>query len=354
MTLPLSGPLEASDINVELGRSATAVMSIKDAATGVYGAINTCSPYYPNATAPHAYSEWYGYNHNAPCLNSNFAYWDDTTTGTQNMLYSFKKDYWTDVSATRPSPLGQMTISFWLKHRITSSGQGYVMGLYQSSSLDRILVQWFSGVDPSVPGKYDALVIFGYTDRVSGYITSVVNLSDTNNSPITGISSTTPWSATNRGSVDTNGYSLITVALDYDEFASVRYAKWYWNDIELEVPWQNTANNTSHTYGDSVTSPSWTNKDFYIGGGFIGEISAKCQLDGFTVFLDSALTSSDVTTVYNGGAVADIADYQAISTNILFYNFESDTPDIGLETGGNYGFDLDEYNTPKRIQNPAA
>jgi hypothetical protein len=38
----------------------------------------------------------------------------------------------------------------------------------------------------------------------------------------------------------------------------------------------------------------------------------------------------------------------------LFYNFESDTPDIGLETGGNYGFDLDEYNTPKRIQDPAA
>lgn len=354
MTLPLSGTLEASDINVELGRSATATFSITDAVNGVYGAINTCSPYYPNSTAPHAYSEWYGYDHNAPCLNSNFAFWDDTTTGTENMLYSFKKDYWTDVSATRPSPLSKMTISFWLKHRITSTDKGYVMGLYQSNSLDRILMQWISAADPNVPGKYDALVNLTYYDRLGGEIASVVNLSDTNNSAFTGISSTAPWNVTNRGSVDSNDYSLITIVLDYDEFSSDLYATWYWNQKLLEVPWQNAANNVSHTFGNSVTAPNWTNKDLYIGGAYSGEISAKCQLDGFSVYLDTALTQSNVTTIYNGGAVASVSDYRSISTNILYYNFESDTPDIGLETGGTYGFDLDELNTPKRIQDPAA
>lgn len=63
MALPSSGALAASAINVELGRSATASISLATAATGGYAAINTLSPSYPNASTPHAMSEWYSYNH---------------------------------------------------------------------------------------------------------------------------------------------------------------------------------------------------------------------------------------------------------------------------------------------------
>lgn len=355
MTLPLSGTLEASDINVELGRSATATFSITDAVNGVYGAINTCSPYYPNSTAPHAYSEWYGYDHNAPCLNSNFAFWDDVSTASQNQLYSFKKDYWTDVSSSRPSPRSSMTISFWLKMVDTGVFRGGIIQLSPNTTgSQKLTILWESIANTSIPGKYDAIVEFKYIDSSGNSVVSAANLTDINNSSISGISPSNFWDKTNQGNVDANGYSLITVAIDYSQYGTNRYALWYWNNSALNVPWQNgAANNASYTFGSTFSAPNWTNNILYVGGNG-PNLSAKCQLDGFSVYLDTALTPSNVTTIYNGGAVASVSDYQSISTNILYYNFESDTPDIGLETGGTYGFDLDELNLPKRVNDPAA
>ena len=76
MTLPASGTITLGQINTELGRSSSATISLKDASTGVYGAINTNSTYRPNASAPYSVSEWYCYNHNA------FAPQLITTTGS--------------------------------------------------------------------------------------------------------------------------------------------------------------------------------------------------------------------------------------------------------------------------------
>jgi hypothetical protein len=66
MALPASGPLAMSRINIELGRSATAQISLDTAENGGYGAINVNSPSRPNARNPAAMSEWYSYDHFAP------------------------------------------------------------------------------------------------------------------------------------------------------------------------------------------------------------------------------------------------------------------------------------------------
>lgn len=66
MALPSSGvPLSMSQINTELGRSSTATISLDDAESGVYGAINTGSTSYPLDARPASIREWYGYNHTA-------------------------------------------------------------------------------------------------------------------------------------------------------------------------------------------------------------------------------------------------------------------------------------------------
>jgi hypothetical protein len=83
MTLTGSGQISFNDLRVELGISSQSPFSITSASTGLYVAINTSSPSYPNSSAPHAISEWYSYNHTySACdpLNSglNFNY---TTTG---------------------------------------------------------------------------------------------------------------------------------------------------------------------------------------------------------------------------------------------------------------------------------
>lgn len=73
MALPRGGEISMSQINVELGRSATALIGLDDAENGAYGAINTNSAARPDAANPASMSEWYGYNHTAgPAFSCTF------------------------------------------------------------------------------------------------------------------------------------------------------------------------------------------------------------------------------------------------------------------------------------------
>ena len=63
MALPTSGTIRMSQINTELGRSASSQISLDAAENGLYGRINQASRSRPSATNPAAMSEWYGYNH---------------------------------------------------------------------------------------------------------------------------------------------------------------------------------------------------------------------------------------------------------------------------------------------------
>lgn len=65
MALQSSGTIKMSEINVELGRTSTANISLDDAESGVYATINTASPSYPSNTQPASISEWYSYDHSA-------------------------------------------------------------------------------------------------------------------------------------------------------------------------------------------------------------------------------------------------------------------------------------------------
>lgn len=355
MTLPLSGTLEASDINVELGRSATATFSITDAVNGVYGAINTCSPYYPNSTAPHAYSEWYGYDHNAVCQYSFYAFSDGGSSTSQNMLYNNTLNYGTRVSTSSPNATSTFTYSFWIKRATDDSTQGYIHGLYSPTTNARIFINWFSQEDPNSAGTYWNMILLYYQNPTGGgYAGAQVNISEGNgNSSTTGVSSNSPWNTSNQGNVDSNGYSLITFVYDYSAFNTNDFIKIYWNDQRLNAPWGVYQNGKSSVYGDSIASPSWTNANFYLGGSVPSELSSGCQLDGFTLYTQTAISPSNVTSLYNSGAVAPISTYRNISTNLLFYNFESDTPNIGTETGNTFGFTLDELNSPQRVADPA-
>jgi hypothetical protein len=354
MAIPLTGALSASMINVEFGRSATATFSLEDAETGGYGAINTCSINRPNGSAPYAMSEWYGYDHNAVCLNSYYAMGDGGDSASQNMLYSNTKPYGSNVSTTRPDPTATLTISFWIKQEANST-QGYLMGLDDAVSGDRMVVYWGSYEDPNDPGVYISTINFTYNQGGGAFVGSQCNIGDDNNSPISGVSAADQWgNSGNVGSVDTNGYALITIVVDYNSWDTDDYITWYWNDQRMIVPWLNGAYNQSYTYGDSITTPTWTDAVLTIGGLIPTELSSGVQLDGFAIYVSTALSSGNVTTIYNSGAVASVASYRGISTNLLFYNFEDDTPNIGNDTGNTYDMFLDELGNPQRIADPAA
>jgi hypothetical protein len=70
MTLTLSGTIAAGNISQEFGRAYSSYMSIWHARNGRYGAINGQSARHPTngiskANNGYAYSDWYGYRHNA-------------------------------------------------------------------------------------------------------------------------------------------------------------------------------------------------------------------------------------------------------------------------------------------------
>lgn len=78
MALQSSGEIKMSQINVELGRSSTAAISLDAAENGTYAAINTSSASYPSSTNPASMSEWYGYDHNASTGSPEFSVFADT------------------------------------------------------------------------------------------------------------------------------------------------------------------------------------------------------------------------------------------------------------------------------------
>jgi hypothetical protein len=69
MAIPSSGQVSASDINIELGRSATAEKSLNQARSGEYSAINQANEDKPSSSGQVAYSDWRGYDHDKVALS---------------------------------------------------------------------------------------------------------------------------------------------------------------------------------------------------------------------------------------------------------------------------------------------
>ena len=79
-----------SDINVELGRSSTATISLDTAENGGYATINTASTSRPSSTNPASMSEWYGYNHSASSGTTITWSLSRSLTGAGGVLTIFK------------------------------------------------------------------------------------------------------------------------------------------------------------------------------------------------------------------------------------------------------------------------
>lgn len=69
MALPSSGTLGMNQIRTELGIPSQAPFSLNTAVQEGYVYLNECSASKPNPSTPQTLSEWYSYNHSAPCYN---------------------------------------------------------------------------------------------------------------------------------------------------------------------------------------------------------------------------------------------------------------------------------------------
>lgn len=355
MALQSSGPIKMSQINAELGRSSTATISLDTAENGGYATINTCGSPYPLGANSASMSEWYGYNHTAPCgatYNSNFALSDGGDPTQQNMLYSNNFPYGIQTSATRPSPTQQFTISFWVKRDNIQAQQGYIFGLYDQPAGINLMLNWYS----LFIGDWYGIMSLTFNDGQGGSFYSNFSFNDVFNKDTTGVANDKPWALDNQGIVNGFGYTCITIVVDYISWGTNDFVRWWWNGDLVTVPWDNNINTNasgqSATYGDSIQDPDWSNASLYLGGSVPSELSSGCLLDSFAIYTSTALQPAQVgglavgTQINGTETVAPLTEYQSYAQDdLLYYNFE-ESGQLGLDTGGYYGQHLDDFNQP--------
>jgi hypothetical protein len=135
-----SGSVSATGINLELGRSSNAALSIDTAENGGYVAINSCSPFRPSSSNPASYSEWRRYDHAYACCNAPTI--TSVTAGTSSLTvnfstsnctavhleYSTNGSSWstTTVGCSSPQTIGGLAsgTSYIVRMRITCTSTG--------------------------------------------------------------------------------------------------------------------------------------------------------------------------------------------------------------------------------------
>jgi hypothetical protein len=157
MTLQLSGTINSGNINVELGKQYSSYMSIWHARNGYYGAINGQSERHPTngvskTNSGYAYSDWYGYRHNAVQANLNL-YQRERYVDADTRAWRFRYDgqdlgqsWMYNTTFLRPwfyMPIGQRvdiyfdSVASWGSswrsqyRRIYSNQRGYLLNVYE-------------------------------------------------------------------------------------------------------------------------------------------------------------------------------------------------------------------------------
>lgn len=141
MTLPASGQISMSQINVELGRSSTAAISLDTAENGGYATINTNSSSRPNATNPAAMSEWYSYNHSAAPAFSNYYVFETNASNTSYGLTAASSGWISQLTQG-----SSFSVAFWLypKQNVTNANYAFHIRNFNSTSFfdNNIGVRW--------------------------------------------------------------------------------------------------------------------------------------------------------------------------------------------------------------------
>lgn len=330
MAVPSSGIISLAGIKAEIennsyNASATSNTSLQAIATET--SINSNSSSVPNATAPHGMSEWYDYDHDAAASFANVKAVSKTiSTGTSNAIT------FTDTDDTFNFTESEAwTISFWIKagwasnlntniHFIVGhkSGTSYqvedgIKVLYNESN-NRIQCRYGNKTTSSNTWYKDAQWLFHANSGAyaAGYAAA-------------GLGSTY-WSASNRGYVNSDNYTMITITKAATNIASS--LKLYWNaNAAGSAPIQSNAGTSNIS---TIPMSATDNRLWSLGSrGDYGSIDQdKAGNSSATLYNDvtiwnKELSASEVTSLYNSGTVMDAETHSAESNLIGYWKFES-------------------------------
>lgn len=281
MALQSSGQISINDIKTELGNSS--------------GSLNTLSVA-AGKSAPHAMSEFYGYAN-----YSNVKYYENDGTG----------DYISGSTSSAPFTINStqdLTISMWVRPQNTAD-QNHMLINFSNTTNDG-----------------NNRLFISYTASVNRIITRVRTNSSNfdrqfalhNNSTQTGLSTTTAWSANNRGNTNTAGWINLTVTYDASQSSPEAAFKLYWNGSECTT----TAASSSGSRGSIAATNYKIGENIHTtnSGG-----NAFMDFDEIKVY-DRIISGEAITNIYNSGVIADST--QTSSTNLVTeWTFEGSNAD---------------------------
>ena len=270
MALQSSGQISINDIKTELGNSS--------------GSLNTLSVAAGKA-APHAMSEFYGYAN-----YSNLKYYENDGTG----------DYISGSTGSAPFTINStqdLTISMWVRPQNTAD-QNHMMINFSNTTANG-----------------NNRLFISYTASVNRIITRVRTNSSNfdrqfalhDNSTQTGLTTTTAWSANNRGNANSDGWINLTITYDASQSSPEAAFKLYWNGSECASTAASSSGSrgsiaaTNYKIGENIHSTN--------SGG-----NAFMDFDEIKVY-NRIISSSAITSIYNSGVIADSS--QTSSTNLV-------------------------------------
>ena len=255
-------------------------------------------------TTPDAVSEFYGYS-----AYSNSHYYLFDNLGDALVRQATTSPF--NLSGTQ-----DLSISLWVRQDSDGSANFILWDLQNAagattaSTANRFFLQYSSSAN--------RLVVRHRTNSVN--YDRQFNLHDNNSATGTGTNPAVKWSSTNRGNVVDGDFCLLTVVYDASQSDATNGLKLYWNATELTTEAVPSADGTRSSSAVNYVSLGNNAHNYTTtAGGFTGAI------DEVKIYT-SALTSGNVSTIYNSGTIANAAN--TFSTGLLTeFTFDTNTTD---------------------------
>ena len=353
MAVPSSGEISLGKIRQELqaanytsGPYTAAATGLDPAENGTYATINTCSPYYPLSANPAKMSEWYGYDHDAPCPFATASYYFDGGLDGTDKLQTTNR-IGNDPEAKLQADLtDKWTLSMWVAPDeigpASQGAQGYqrLHGLWwiDDQSNGYICDISYNPYYTTGADNYLQLIISAGSGSSNNRIWQVELDSNGDNYSITQVASNDTWNInTQPGNPNANGFVHLVFVYDETQGQQADKLTVYWNGEPLKnmaAVGTGGPSNINYT-GDQY----WKIGQAHLGGlttsapgvwyGWIGWVSYANRF---------AATQTDVDTLYNSGTPPDPANIVNLYADMIHFELgngqngtEEDYNGLGIE-----------------------
>ena len=163
--------------------------------------------------------------------------------------------------------------------------------------------------------------------------------------PNTGLGSTY-WSSSNRGNVNSNGYTMLTFTVagttSGSSIMSRANVKGYWNTTTIGDTWVANGEQSGDPNLDTTTPRgmalgglSYSSGTFTQGAGSYGGNGTGILMDEVSIW-NGILTSSEISALYNSGNGGSISKTSKPSNLKAYWNFDSDS--TGIDSGSPFAY----------------